>query len=116
MKSFLIILLLGLLPFVIWSQVVIPDESTLKELGLNNSDIETLLEFKHEANNHIRESSADMAVLKAQIRRELNKSSPSITESERLIREASDILLEIQLVKIQSNINIQNIVGQNIFF
>jgi hypothetical protein len=86
-------------------------ERLLQSLGLDDDEIEQVLEVEREAAVRIQRLRADLDVQKAELARLLLDESPDMRLVERNLRESADIEVQIRIVGIERELAIRRIVG-----
>jgi len=110
MKRILVITILLFTVSLLYAQSL-SGERLLQSLGLEEEEIEQVLEVEREAAAQRQRLRADLEVQKAELARLLLDESPSMRLVERNLRAGADVEVQIRLVEIERELAIRRIAG-----
>ncbi len=105
-------LALVLLPAALASGQRIDDPQMLEDLGLSESEIESIREIQDDAESVLRETRVELNLLKARLEKLLLDVNVDIQRVEELIRESVEWKIESELAEIRRRVEIRKIFGE----
>ncbi len=106
----IIVCILALIPVTAEAQSLY-NERVLRAIGLNQSEIDSVLEVTEDAAAETQRLNADLEIKKAELARILLDDSPSVRQIERNLRDTAEIEVQIRLVEIQRELAVREAVG-----
>jgi len=105
-------LALVLLPAALASGQRIDDPEMLEELGLSESEIESIREIQDDAESVLREARVELNLLKARLEKLLLDVNVDMQRVEQLIRESVEWKIKSELAEIRRRVEIRKIFGE----
>ena len=105
-------LALVLLPAALASGQRIDDPEMLEDLGLSESEIESIREIQDDAESVLREARVELNLLKARLEKLLLDVNVDMQRVEQLIRESVEWKIKSELAEIRRRVEIRKIFGE----
>jgi hypothetical protein len=112
MKHFVLVGALLLLFGSMTAAQAIDNAEALKKFGLNEEEIERVMEIQNEMDRIIQETRIELNLLKAQLEKLLFDVNVDMQKVERILRESIEWKLKSELAEIKRRIEIRKIFGE----